>query len=349
MITRFGFKSDLNGIPFMLFREGNSPIYFVVRGRVSDRARDVYLSATRTLSHRWKVRIVKILRGIVATTHIDKHFERLSLSALKSMAEQTNIAYLPFMVEHDPRIPPKGRTVFAKVVKLSDGEYGLETITEEFEPGKYVKFKNDGREIPLHEHSLNQLDIRFDRNFRYDDDQRLIEDLSQLFESRPIEEGKKSVDPITILTIGGLFILGGIAKGVLSKIGGDSYEIVKDKLKNLMKRKPEEKEKLLRFEFTVQRGVHEIVAEAILTNPEGEDIDGFLDEGLKVLDERLPQLFLLSSEIKKAVFEYKRGDLTLKFAVRKDAVPLIPIQVKTRIDRAQKKLQKQAKKKARKK
>jgi hypothetical protein len=286
---------------------------------------------------------MNILRGIVATTHIDRHFERLSLNALKSMEEQTNSSFIPFMVEHDPRIPPRGRTVSAKVIRLDDGEYGLETITEEFEQGEYIEFKNEPREIPIHPHSLNQLDIRFDRSFRDAEDQELIGKLSQLFESEATEEGKKALDPITVLTIGGLFALGGIAKGVLSKIGGDSYEVVRDRLKKLMKRKPEEKERLLRFEFTVQHEQHEIVAEAILTNPEDEDINLFLNEGLSRLDERLPQLFLLNREVKKVVFEYKRGDLTLKFAVRKDAVPLLPVQIENKLNRIQKSQQKQEK------
>lgn len=286
---------------------------------------------------------MKILRGIVATTHVDKHFERLSLSALNSMAEQANSSYIPFMVEHDPRIPPRGRMISATVVKLDNGEYGLETVTEEFEPGEHVEFRYEQKEIPIQPHSLDELDIRFDRGFRTDQEQQLINELGALLESDPTEEGKKSLEPIAVLTIGGLFVLGGIAAGVLNKIGSDSFDAVKEKIKKLTKLKPEEKEKLLRFEFTVQHGEHEIVAEAILTNPADEEVDQFLDVGLRMLDEKMPRLFNLSGEIKKAVFEYKKGNLTLKFAVRKDAIPLLPVQIVSRIERAQRRLKKEGK------
>jgi hypothetical protein len=288
---------------------------------------------------------LKILSGIVATTHIDKHFERLSLGTLESMAEQANSSYIPNMVEHDPRIPPKGRMASARVIKLPDGEYGLETVTEEFEPGEHIKFRNNGREIPVHQHSPDTLDLRFDRNFRNPEDQQLIGEISEVFGSEPEEEGKKSLDPLTVLTLGGMFILGGIAKGFFSKLGSDGYEKLRDRLKKLMRLKPEEQEKLLRFEFTVQEGDAEIVAEAILTNPSDEEVEGFLKDGLAALDEKVKSLFALSGEVKKTAFEYKEGNLNLKFAVRKDAVPLLPVQVKARLDRARKKQAKQMNKK----
>ena len=51
------------------------------------------------------------------------------------MAEHISTAYLPFISEHDPRCPPFGRVINAKIVALPDGEHAIEAEIEVFEPG----------------------------------------------------------------------------------------------------------------------------------------------------------------------------------------------------------------------
>lgn len=134
------------------------------------------------------------------------------------MVEQVNKQYIPMGIEHDPRIPPQGRLVSAKVVKLEDGEYGVEGVGEIFEPGDSYELKDDGREIPLHRQDADNLHIQFDRNYRDRDDQDIINELGRIFGSEPQEEITKSIDPINILTICGAFVLGGIATGFLENL-----------------------------------------------------------------------------------------------------------------------------------
>lgn len=152
----------------------------------------------------------------------------------------------------------------------------------------------------------------------------LIRDLSNLFETEPKEEVKKALDPLTVLTIGGAFLLGGIAKGILSKIGGDGYGLLKDRLKKLMGReKPGEKEKLLSFQFIIQHGDYTLETEMILTNPTDDDIERVLTNGLQELDRVMPAYCNPATGIKKAVFEYSDGNVKFKYGIRKDAAPLV--------------------------
>ena len=57
----------------------------------------------------------------MATTHVDRHGERLTRSALESLVRQLRANYIPIGFEHDPRFPPLGRMIDATVVELPDG------------------------------------------------------------------------------------------------------------------------------------------------------------------------------------------------------------------------------------
>ena len=80
----------------------------------------------------------------------------------------------------------------------------------------------------------------------------------------------------------------------------------------------------MRFEFEFE---HEGVprrAEVILTGPSGEAIDSFLKDGFERLDRVLPRCLGGPEGLVEYVFTYSQGDLTFRFAVRSDAVPLFP-------------------------
>jgi len=263
-------------------------------------------------------------KAILTTTHVDSHFEKMSLSALESIVDLINRCHSPFVVEHDPRIPPIGRVLDARIKQLEDGEYGVEATIEVYEQGEEIPLIDDSKEIPLHNHRADKLEIRYDRNFRTVDDQLLIRDLASLFGTEPKEEIKKALDPLTVLTICGAFLLGGIAKGFLSKIGGDGYDLLKDRLKKLMGRKKSgEKEKLLSFQFTIQQGDYTMETELILTNPTDDDIERVLANGLEQMDLLLPKYCNPATGIKKVVFEYSEGAVKFTYGIRKDAVPLM--------------------------
>lgn len=269
---------------------------------------------------------MKHFKGIIATSHVDAHNEVMPVETLETMVEQVNRQYIPMGIEHDPRIPPQGRLVSAKVVKLEDGEYGVEGIGEIFEPEDSYELKDDGREIPLHRQDDSSLHIQFDRNYRDQDDQTIINELGLIFGTEPQEEIKKSLDPISILTIGGAFVLGGIANGFLGKIGSDAYDSIKSRLSRLLRKKTQEKnhESLLIFRFWVSFEEHCIEVETILTNPMYEDIDAFFESGIRQLDPLVSQYFDSKAELRRMTAEYKNNELKLMFGVRKDGVPMFP-------------------------
>ena len=205
----------------------------------------------------------------------------MTKEALELMVEQANSSYIPVGIMHDPRIPPVGRIISAKLVQLEDGEYAVEGVRQIFEVGDEYEIDEGTRELPLDYFSDENLAIQFDRGFRDKESQEAIAEISKAFNSRPQEQFKKSADPISVLVIVGTFLLGGIASGFLGKIGSDAFDLLKEKLKQLFLRKKKDRgEFLLSFEFTISDGASQINVETILSNPTEEDIEHFLGTGL---------------------------------------------------------------------
>ena len=272
---------------------------------------------------------MKQFKGILATSHVDAHNEVMPVETLEAMVDQINRQYIPMGIEHDPRIPPQGRLVSAKVVPLEDSEYGVEGIGEIFEPGDSYELKNDGREIPVHAFDDDKLHIQFDRNYRGEEDQEAIFAIGELLDSEPQEEIKKAIDPISILTIGGAFVLGGIANGFFGKIGSDAYDYLKDKLKGLLNRKnavQENHEALLVFSFWVSNGTQRFEVEVILTNPSPKEIEHFLEVGMRQIDQHVSHYYSEDLSIRRMIFKYESDSLIFMHGVRKDAVPMFPKQ-----------------------
>jgi hypothetical protein len=270
---------------------------------------------------------MKQFKGILATSHVDAHNEVMSVETLEALVDQINRLYMPIGIEHDPRTPPKGRLISAKVVPLEDGEYGVEGIGEIFEPGENYELKNDGREIPVHVIDDDKLHIQFDRNYRGEEDQEAITAIGELFDSKPQEEIKKSLDPISILTISGAFVLGGIVNGFLGKIGSDAYDYLKGKIPGLFRRKNANQDKheaLLVFSFWVTTVPEGFEVEIILTNPSPEEIEHFFEVGMHQVDLFVSQYYSEYLDIRKMSYKYEGNTLALMHMVRKDAIPMFP-------------------------
>jgi hypothetical protein len=256
------------------------------------------------------------------TSHIDKHNERVSLSALQDLVGLINKQYIPMGVEHDPRIPPVGRVLSAYLEELEDGEFAVDGIAEIFEEGEEIEFRDDGREIPVKELG-DRLKISPDGSYRNSDDRQLLEEMRALIDGELTPQIKKSVEPISLIILAASLAAGGIAGGFLNKIGEDAWDLFKAKLVKLMNQKRQEnKERLLAFEFTVRENDHPLCLETILANPAESDINTFLQEGLRRLDELTPKFFKHRHYLRKVVFEYKDGQLRVIFGLRKDAVPI---------------------------
>lgn len=75
---------------------------------------------------------MKITIDIIATTHIDRHNEKMSKSALDDGAKQIKERFIPKLVEHDIN-RHIGVALYGEVFQLKDGEYALAVVSGIFE------------------------------------------------------------------------------------------------------------------------------------------------------------------------------------------------------------------------
>ena len=127
---------------------------------------------------------MKYFSRIITTTHIDKQNEKMSLSALESMVEQSNRYYIPITVEHDPRNAPIGRIKSSQIKKMEDGEYAIEGMFEMFESGDEIQVDlNNPREIRVCEHNFDYIDVQYDINYKNPEDKKLIIELNNVLKN----------------------------------------------------------------------------------------------------------------------------------------------------------------------
>src|SRR5436305_4150687 len=159
---------------------------------------------------------------IIATTHVDAHFERMSPRSLDTFVEDIRSSYIPLWVEHDPRIPPRGRISDAYVKTLADGEIAVVGVIEEFDRHEISPFDNS-RQMKIAD-TTEDLILEFDRSYQDVRSAALIQDIADLLGSKPQPHVKKALIPISVLTLAGKFEIGGIAAGFTKKVGEVIYE-----------------------------------------------------------------------------------------------------------------------------
>lgn len=263
--------------------------------------------------------------AVIANTLVDKRGDRLTVSALESIVEQLQSYYVPVNIEHDPRIPIQGRISggFLREIETHRGEFEVVANIEFFDGHGYVTSVDNGKEYRLEDIPESGISVRFDRNFNNDVDLKAIDRICEEIKSERSLAIKNSVDPIAVLEIVALVSFGTIAKGFLSKIGGDSWEKVRDEIKKLFGRKKEgEKEKILSLSLRVEKEDISFDVDVLATNPKPEEIDALFEEGLKELDLIVPALYRDEAKLKKMVFEYRKGSMQIKYAINKDCIPL---------------------------
>lgn len=75
-----------------------------------------------------------IIKGIGATTHLDRHNCKIDKEALEDLVKSVNGEYaIRIGIEHDSLIMPIGKILSGKLIKLEDGEYAVELEQEMFE------------------------------------------------------------------------------------------------------------------------------------------------------------------------------------------------------------------------
>jgi len=261
--------------------------------------------------------------AIIATTHVDRHGDKLAIDVLHGLVDTISYNYIPIWDEHDPRNPPIGRIASAKVRERNDGEHEVAAVLEFFdgtEPEQYFGSRELIRDKKI---ANGNVEIMPDRSFRTTEDFEDIQELARLLGIQPSETVKKSTDPISILQLTAAFVAGGVATGFFGKLGSDGADLLKKKCKDLMRRKNiRDSDRVFRLLIQVEKEGVFIEADVFITNPSDDDIDGLLGHGLLEIDNQVSRLMSVNTQLSKLTFEYKYGHLNLKFGVRKDCVPL---------------------------
>ena len=263
--------------------------------------------------------------AVLTTTHVDRHNESMTVGALEAMAQQINEEYLPFGIAHDPREPPIGRIAHAEVRPIDDGHFELAATIEIFEKGDHPSIFIGDRTTHVHLIGEGEFEIAPDRSHRSPEDKALIGELAMMLKTRPIEQVKKAVEPISLLELGGAFIIGAVATGFFSRLGEDTYELFKTKLKSLFqKRRADQIEHLFVFQMTLIDGERRVSAEIILTDPADEEIDVFFGTGLRDIDTVFPKLLRDNPDAVRFVTEWKDSEIQPTYVVLKTGVPVMP-------------------------
>lgn len=246
----------------------------------------------------------------------------MARSALESMERAFTENYIPMGVEHDPRIPPIGRFTDAWIEDLPDGSSILKGIGEIFEPGD-VGSEQDKKTIRERPPSADGLEIIFDRTYENEEDIQDIKAIAEILGTQPRYEGKKAVEPLSVLALAAAFALGGVASGFFGAIGTDAYNWMKEKLSTLIQRqKSRSKEQLLLFSFSVIHSGVTVLVQVILENPTESEISEFFAKTIYELDSIPLFLFDPKARVSRVVYFAKSGKLQFEYAVRKDGYPM---------------------------
>lgn len=137
---------------------------------------------------------MKTQRHIVATTHVDRHRDRIAKEALEGLVDQSRKHLIPVLFNHDPRVPPVGRMIGAEIQSLPDGEFALVATSEIFEPGDDDTSSDDSREMRLREFESTGFTVVYDRSYGSDADQAVLEELSGAANVHAKREDKKAFE-----------------------------------------------------------------------------------------------------------------------------------------------------------
>jgi hypothetical protein len=256
---------------------------------------------------------MKQLKGIGATTHVDEHGERIEPDALRHIADEGNRAFVPFMVNHDPRVPPAGRLVSLNVEQLGDGELSLNVEAEIFEEGDEIQWNSDGRRISPGL-LVTDAQIIYDATFEDAEAKLAIQEIASILGIVAKRQHKKAHEPLSVL----MFCLGALSGGFLSALGHDAYAQVKQHLGVLTR--PQERERVFVVQFQIKYSGRPIQIEIFATNPTLSDLDKLLDHSVATVQNQLKR-FTSQAQIVRVVAEYSKGKINPKFALRADGVP----------------------------
>ena len=256
------------------------------------------------------------LRRTIATTRVDRHGDKFALVALEDLAAEVATRCVPVLYNHDPRVPPLGRTLSAEVVQLRDGEHALVAEWELFEPRDVAPPVDLNRQIGLRE-LADGVVLEVDRSYCHESDRRVLSRL----EAQGVtiaHMSKKALEPISVLTIA----VSLVASGFLAKAGADLWDSLWSGVRKLLShRRRTDAEFLLVLELQVRAVPKPLFMCVILDSPSDSDVESIMMKLERMMRVVTPHLLALDQEVVKVVFHHERGKLRPGYVIRSDGYP----------------------------
>lgn len=176
-----------------------------------------------------------LLKGIGATTEVDRHNCRITREALEGAVKNVNNSgSVPSVgINHDRSIMPFGKVISAEVLPMDNGEYKMEITQEVFEHVYVIELK-DGRRFIMNKSSSderpftedvydsNEITVSIDLvNFMNQEDVAEIQDLVEEYNAINGTIVRKSLipDPEIIFQIGNGIVGILLTKKVIESVG----------------------------------------------------------------------------------------------------------------------------------
>src|SRR5690348_12987140 len=257
----------------------------------------------------------------IANTRLDRQGERLAKESLLLIVESINKHYIPVGIEHDPRQAPIGRVLSAFVRDCEDGEHEVIATFEIFDESPAEDCSKANREVVPIDFDSPGIVISRDWTHRHADDLSIIHEIAIALGTEASYQAKKSADPISVISLTGAFLLGGIASGFLNKVGSDAWDSIILNLKKITRKsKHRQGEQLFVFRSILEFEHQIIEVETIITDPSDEDIECFFGKGLTQLDIVCPYYVVNSPNLRRLVFSCESQKIALLYGVRSDCV-----------------------------
>jgi hypothetical protein len=240
------------------------------------------------------------------------------------MAQAINTHYIPFGVDHDPRIPPIGRIVSAFVKDLDATHKAVVGQMQVWEKSDVAAdLEGDGRIIASPREPAIAFEVLFDKASADELGRDELEELARVAHptARPRYHAKKAFEPISSIVLEvGIFVLGAIAAGFLAKVGEGVFETLKARLSRLA-RPRQRGDRIFQLQCGVTSEGRTISVDLIATNPTPETVQFMLTGGLQQLDALVARLAATSPREAKIAAECSDTNVRLLYSVRDDGVP----------------------------
>jgi hypothetical protein len=81
---------------------------------------------------------------------------------------------------------------------------------------------------------------------------------------------------------------------------------------------------LFTFGLIITDNDPQLNVQVVLSNPTESELEKFFNEGIKELDQTLPQHVQEGQGFKKIIYEYKKDNIVFKYGVLKSGIPVYP-------------------------